>query len=198
MEQVIAWCLFAGSWLLVGGPLYQAAIELNEMEVDREGFQTIAQQLPHPKMPSPWWWLLPPVMYFLARHANEQNQGAIFAVMNDTQREQFISFRNKAAGWLTVAFGALLLAVGETWDITKHYEWPQWAFWALLVFMMASAVLNTAPADDRQPERPPRRPRRVGFAFYLMIWMSQRAPDAPAMRSPPVTRTAPVSSARAT
>ena len=64
--------------------------------------------------------------------------------MNDTQREQFISFRNKAAGWLTVAFGATLLAVGETWDITEHYEWPQWVFWALLVFMMASAVLNTA------------------------------------------------------
>ena len=144
MDQVIAWCLFAGSWLLVGGPLYQAAIELNEMEVDREGFQAIAQQLPRPKMPSPWWWLLPPVMYFLARHVNEQNQRAIFAAMNDAQREQFISFRNKAAGWLTVAFGATLLAVGETWDITEHYKWPQWVFWALLVFMMASAVLNTA------------------------------------------------------
>jgi hypothetical protein len=143
MNEVIAWCLFAGSWLLVAGPLYQAAIELNEMEVDREGFQTIAQQLPRPKMPSPWWWLLPPVMYFLARHVNEQNQRAIFAAMNDTQREQFIAFRNKSAGWLTVAFGAFLLAGGETWDITEHYDWPQWAFWALLVFMTGVAVVNT-------------------------------------------------------
>ena len=144
MNVVIAWCLFAGSWLLVGGPLYQAAIELHELDMDREGFAAIASQLPRPKMPSAWWWLLPPVMYFLARHANEQNQRAIFAAMNDTQREQFISFRNKAAGWLTVALGATLLAIGETWDITEHYEWPQWVFWALIVFMMASAVLNTA------------------------------------------------------
>ena len=35
-------------------------------------------------------------------------------------------------------------------------------------------------------------------AVYLMIWMSQRAPGAALMRSSPVTRTAPVSSARAT
>lgn len=144
MNEVIAWCLFAGSWLLVGGPLYQAAIELNEMEVDREGFTDIAKQLPRPKMPSPWWWLLPPVMYFLTRHANEQNQRAIFAAMNETQRDQFISFRNKSAGWLTVAFGAFLLACGETWDIVEHYDWPQWVFWLLLVLMLASAVLNTA------------------------------------------------------
>ena len=144
MNVAITWALFAGSWLLVAGPLYQAAIELNEMEVDREGFTQIAKQLPRPKMPSPWWWLLPPVMYFLARHVNEQNQRAIFAAMNETQREQFISFRNKSAGWLTVALGAFLLAGGETWEIVEHYHWPQWAFWALLVFMTAAAVVNTA------------------------------------------------------
>ena len=144
MNEAIAWALFAGSWLLVAGPLYQAAVELNEMEVDREGFAAIAKQLPRPKMPSPWWWLLPPVMYFLARHVNEQNQRAIFAAMNDSQREQFISFRNKSAGWLTVALGAFLLAGGETWEIVEHYDWPQWAFWLLLVFMLVMVVLNTA------------------------------------------------------
>jgi hypothetical protein len=144
MNEAIAWALFAGSWLLVAGPLYQAAIELNEMEVDREGFTELAKQLPPPKMPSPWWWLVPPVMYFLARHLNEQNQRAIFVAMNDTQREQFISFRNKSAGWLTVALGAFLLAGGETWEIVEHYRWPQWAFWALLAFMMALVVINTA------------------------------------------------------
>ena len=144
MNVAITWALFAGSWLLVAGPLYQAAIELNEMEVDRQGFSEIAKRLPRPKMPSPWWWLVPPVMYFLARHVNEQSQRAIFAAMNDTQREQFISFRNKSAGWLTVALGAFLLAGGETWEIVYHYDWPQWVFWALLVFMTASALVNTA------------------------------------------------------
>lgn len=144
MNVGIDWALFIGSWLLVAGPLYQAGIELHELDVDREGFAAIATKLPRPKMPSAWWWLLPPVMYVLARHANEANQRAIFAEMNDAQREQFISFRNKAAGWLTVALGATLLAIGETWDIVEHYDWPQWVFWVLIVFMMASAVVNTA------------------------------------------------------
>jgi hypothetical protein len=136
--------VFAGAWLLVGGPLYQAAIELSELEVDREGMQTLVSQLPRPKMPSPWWWLLPPVMYFLARRANSANQRAIFAAMTDTQREQFTSFKNKAAGWLIVALGGTLLATGETWQITEHYEWPTWVFWLLVVVMLAFAVLNTA------------------------------------------------------
>jgi hypothetical protein len=143
MNFAIDWALFVGSWLLVAGPLYQAAIELHEMEVDREGMHSIAQQLPRPKMPSPWWWLLPPVMYVLARRAGEQNQRAIFAAMTEAQRNQFISFRNKSAGWLTVALGAFLLAAGETWEIVEHYHWPQWVFWALIVVMLGAAVVNT-------------------------------------------------------
>jgi hypothetical protein len=83
-------------------------------------------------------------MYFLARHRNQANQRAIFAAMTDAQREQFTTFRNKAAGWLTVVLGGTLLAAGETWEITKHYEWPVWVFWLLIVVMLAFAVLNTA------------------------------------------------------
>ena len=143
-DQVIAWAVFAGAWLLVGGPLYQAAIELSELELDREGMQKVVTQVPRPKMPSAWWWLLPPVMYLKSRQVNQANQRAIFAAMTDTQREQFTTFRNKAAGWLTVALGGTLLAAGETWDITEHHEWPVWVFWLLLVVMLTFAVLNTA------------------------------------------------------
>ena len=39
MDEVIAWATFAGAWLLVAGPLYQGSVELNEMDVDREGIQ---------------------------------------------------------------------------------------------------------------------------------------------------------------
>ena len=83
-------------------------------------------------------------MYYLAHRRNRANQRAIFAAMTDAQRTQFKSFKNKAAGWLTVALGATLLAAGETWDITKHYEWPVWVFWLLIVVMLTFAVLNTA------------------------------------------------------
>ena len=73
-DQVIGWVVFAGAWLLVGGPLYQAAIELSELEVDREGMEKLASQIPRTSMPSAWWWLLPPVMYFLARHRSQASQ----------------------------------------------------------------------------------------------------------------------------
>ena len=105
MDDVIPWVVFAGAWLLVAGPLYQGAIELTELEVDREGMAAISKQVPRPKLPSAWWWLLPPVMYVLSRRRNQANQRAIFAAMTPTQREQFTSFKNKAGGWLTVAFG---------------------------------------------------------------------------------------------
>jgi hypothetical protein len=39
MEGVIVWVTFAGAWLLVAGPLYQGSVELNELDVDREGIQ---------------------------------------------------------------------------------------------------------------------------------------------------------------
>jgi hypothetical protein len=59
-------------------------------------------------------WLLPPVMYVLRRRWNRASRHATFAQLTETQRAQFTSFRNKAAGWFTVAAGATLLAAGET------------------------------------------------------------------------------------
>jgi len=60
------------------------------------------------------------------------------------RRAQFISFRNKANGWFTVAGGAALLAAGETWQLVDHYDWPVWLFWLLFAVMLTLAVLNTA------------------------------------------------------
>jgi hypothetical protein len=54
------------------------------------------------------------------------------------------SFQSKSTGWFTVAAGATLLAVGETWQIVQHYRWPVWVFWLLIVAMLAAAVLNSA------------------------------------------------------
>jgi hypothetical protein len=41
-------------------------------------------------------------------------------------------------GWAT------LLATGETWQLVRHYGWPAWLFWLLVVVMLAAAVRNTA------------------------------------------------------
>jgi len=146
MGEVILWATFAGAWLLVAGPLYQGSVELDELDVDREGIEGIkasAVQAARSR-PSAWWWLLPPVMYVLHRRWTKAFRQATFAQLTPIQREQLTSFRNKATGWFTVAAGATLLAMGETWQIIEHYGWPVWLFWLLIVVMLTAAVLNTA------------------------------------------------------
>jgi hypothetical protein len=99
MNEVISWVVFAGSWLLVAGPLYQGSVELAEMDFDREGIEGIKAsfgQLERPDPPSAWWWLLPPVMYVLRRRWNHAFREATFELLTETQREQFASFRHKA------------------------------------------------------------------------------------------------------
>jgi hypothetical protein len=145
VDDVIAWATFAGAWLLVAGPLYQGSVELGELDFDRDGIQGKAAAVQAAQArPSAWWWLLPPVMYLLHRRWYKALRQAMLAQLSETQREQMASFQSKATGWFTVAAGAALLAVGDTWHIVQHYRWPVWRFWLLLVVMLAAAVLITA------------------------------------------------------
>jgi len=68
----------------------------------------------------------------------------MLAELTPTQRKQLTSFQSKTTGWFTVAAGATLLAAGETWQLVRHYGWPTWMFWLLMVVMLAAAVLSTA------------------------------------------------------
>jgi hypothetical protein len=157
VNEWIAWAAFAGAWLLVAGPLYQGSVELHELDIDREsieGFKTSYLQKARQDLPSAWWWLVPPVMYVKRRRWNKDFWQTTYAQLNEIQRDQLKSFRNKASGWFTVAIGATLLAVGETWQVIKHYGWPMWLFWLLVVVMLAVSILNTAVrmiSDQRQP-----------------------------------------------
>ena len=157
MREAILWATFAGAWLLVAGPLCQGSVELDELEIDREALEGVKASALQaaPKAPSPWWWLLPPVAYVLRRRWAREFRKATFAQLTEAQLAQFTTFRNKANGGFTVAGGATLLAAGETWQITEHYDWPVWVFWLLIVVMLAASVLNTAlqmvHAHSQQP-----------------------------------------------
>jgi hypothetical protein len=145
VDAVIAWATFAGAWLLVAGPLYQGTVELNELDVDREGIQGKAAAVQSAQdRPSAWWWLLPPVMYLLRYRWYKALQQAMLAQLTETQRVQLTSFQSKATGWFTVAAGAALLAAGQTWQIVQHHGWPGWLFWLLVAVMLAAAVLTPA------------------------------------------------------
>jgi len=106
VDEVIAWATFAGAWLLVAGPLYQGSVELNELDLDREGIQGKAAAVQAAQArPSAWWWLLPPVMYVPRRRWNKALRQAMLAQLTETQCEQLASFQSKATGWFTVAAG---------------------------------------------------------------------------------------------
>jgi hypothetical protein len=149
MNQVIAWAGFLGAWLLVAGPLYQGALELLEEDIDREGIGASIARIPRPDPPSPWWWLLPPVMYLIRRHRSKAFRKAVLAGLTQGQRDQATGFLNKANGWFTVALGAALLAAEQTWQAIGRQHWPTWLFWILIIVMFGVCVLNTALQMNR-------------------------------------------------
>jgi hypothetical protein len=56
--QLILWCAFAGSWLLVAGPLHQGSIELEQEGSELAEFVTAVKNQHQPAPINPWWWLL--------------------------------------------------------------------------------------------------------------------------------------------
>ena len=142
MEYVIAICGFIGGWLLVAGPVWQAAIELREEEVDRDAIEAVKSSAPPPPKVSAWWWLLPPVAYFLQSRRQRAARQAVQDALPPEQLKQTISFLNKANGWVVVALGGFLLAVKETWELVDLLHLAQWVFWVLVVIMPILAIGN--------------------------------------------------------
>jgi hypothetical protein len=144
VHELIAWCGFLGAWFLVAGPVYQAALELEEESIERDEFADIARTLGPPPRVSPWWWLLPPVAYLLRRGRGRAYRRAVTNAMSRDQLERMVRFINKANGWLYVGLGGLLIATKETWELHEAYEWPPAVFWVLLAVMALACAANTA------------------------------------------------------
>lgn len=140
MHEVVEVLVTLGAWLLVAGPIYQAALELCEQDFDREHFTTVtASVAPAPKI-SPWWWLLPPVAYVLRVRAVRAQRQAIMEALTPEQLEQMLGFINKATGWLIVASGAFFLAFAQTWILRDLFGWPVVVFWVLVVVLVLLCV----------------------------------------------------------
>jgi hypothetical protein len=145
VEILIAWCAFFGGWLLVAGPLTQAALELREEDIESAEIEATSTRLrsAFPQV-SRWWWLLPPVYYWRQRRRSRRFREAVMRELTPEQLSSVLSFVNTATGWLFVAGGASLIAVKETWELAEAQHWPHAVFWVLVVVMVVVCTGSTA------------------------------------------------------
>jgi hypothetical protein len=127
VEYVIGWAEFVGAWLLVAGPLFQGSVEL--LRMGRSHSETRG------RLPSKWWWLVPPVMYGLTRRRFVREGGDPGGIR---------AFRASGTSWFIVSLGGALLAAGQTWDVVELMRWHVAVFWVLYVVLLVVSVLNTS------------------------------------------------------
>lgn len=163
MSDWTAWAGFVGSWLLVAGPSYQAALEL-QGEAEEVGNLRAAfhQGTARPEPVSRWWWLLPPVHAVLHRRRKNAFKRAVMAGLRRDQLATLSRFADRAWAWTLVAAGAVLLALKETVTLGHDHRWSS-AVTALVVIAMvlacgAHVVVRTrssARQIDAEPSPPP-------------------------------------------
>ncbi|HEY4267368.1 MAG TPA: hypothetical protein VGM94_04160 [Galbitalea sp.] len=144
MDWFILACGSLGAWLLVAGPVYQAALELREQEIDREKIDSVVSSVAPAARMSPLWWLLPPVAYFKQRQLSTEHRNRIMEALPKEQVEQTLTFMNKARGWLIVSLGAFLIAIKETWELAERLHWPIWVFVVIVVVAFVLCVAHAA------------------------------------------------------
>jgi hypothetical protein len=149
MHELILWSGFFGAWLLVAGPLYQAALELGEEDISRDAMAGVDRPVPSTNRPSGWWWLIPPVGYWKQRRYAQDERNAMMAALPRDVMTNWVTFMNKATAWFYVASGAFLIALKETYELVEGHEWPTFVFWILVVVMAGLATGNTAVRMSR-------------------------------------------------
>lgn len=158
MDAIIAIAGFVGGWLLVAGPVYQAALELKDEGLERDRLQAVQARVARPKHGSAWWWLVPPAKLAMERRNSEQYRREFLASLPKEEAEAMVAFIDKAVGWLYVACGGLLIASKETYELVERFHLGVAWFWALLLVCALASFANTAVRMSRsdallQPHR---------------------------------------------
>ena len=129
MTEVIAWVTFAGAWLLVAGPPYQGSVELDELDVDREGIEGIKASAVRTAQGRSaswwWWWLLPPVMYVLHRRWTRAFRQATFAQLTQTLGHRSSRPTRSSLGCPSNPTGPPFPAPAHPADLRRHHRDPE-------------------------------------------------------------------------
>jgi hypothetical protein len=143
MEGLADWAGFIGAWLLFAGPIYQAALELQDQDIETERIQATGKQIDVPRHVSAWWWLFPPLKFYLERRRSKEYRKAYVKALLDEDVEALMAFFNKATAWIFVGIGGFLIACKETYELVAHYDWSNWIILALIVVFAAASIINT-------------------------------------------------------
>lgn len=136
------WLSFIGSWLLFAGPIYQAALELQDEDIEIDRIRAVGSQIEKPVSTSVWWWFLPPVKMYLERKRKRAYQIRYLKALSTEDVESLVSFRNKATAWLFVAIGGLCIACDQTYTLTEHENWNNIVLILLIIFMLLASIFN--------------------------------------------------------
>ena len=163
MHALALWAGFIGAWALVAGPVYQAMLELRAEDIQTDRLRALSVEVPPPPPPSRWWLLLPPVYFFLRHRRKKLVQSRWLELMADPDFEALTQFSNKAAAWVMVGFGGLMIALKETAELAEGNEWPLVVFVIVVVAMLGFSIgfgVSRLRWMDREQKK--RRARSVG------------------------------------
>lgn len=150
MTRFADWCGFLGAWLLFAGPVYQADTELDAEVRECREFMGVTHTVELPPAVSAWWWLLPPAGWWLHHRRQQVVRERLRPVLTDPQVARLVSIAEKATGWALVGGGAGLIAVKETWALTRTYDWATIVFWLIVVAMAIGCIAFTTMRARRR------------------------------------------------
>lgn len=149
MEKLTVICGFLGAWLLVAGPIYQAALELREQDIEEQRIREARNTVTPPEPVSNWWWLLPPLKVYFVKRRTRDYRRRYFAALSPEDSKALLLFVNKATAWLMVAGGGLLVAISETDNLSQTFHWDFGWFLAIVIVLLGISIGNTVERINR-------------------------------------------------
>jgi hypothetical protein len=162
MHAVVAVASFVGAWLLVVGPIYQAALELRAQDIAEERIREVGRSLTPPPPITRWWWLVPPVMLYLLRRRIVEYRLQYFQALSLEDAKAMLVYFSKATAWMMVASGGILTAFSATWSLTECFHLGPIVFAALVVVLLGASIAYPSASvhrSDRILERKAGDPR---------------------------------------
>lgn len=136
-------CLeFIGAWLLFAGPIYQAALELQDEDIEIDRVKLTGAKIKKAAQVSLWWWLLPPAKIYMERKRSHKYWTRYIKTLPSNEVEALVSYRSKANAWLFITVGGFFIAISQSYSLAKEEDWNNYLLALIIIFMFFLSILN--------------------------------------------------------